>query len=110
LVLGYNYLGQLGDGTTENRNIPAKLTSEQKFRYIEAGKYHSLAIDESGNLWSWGSNYAGELGDGSTDNRLIPTQINTDVKFSKLAGGGIIHWQLMKLVIFGLGVIMAMGG
>ena len=29
-------------------------------------KNHTLAIDESGNLWAWGANGDDEIGDGTT--------------------------------------------
>ena len=32
---------------------------------ITAGSYHTLAIDEDGDLWSWGYNEYGQIGNGS---------------------------------------------
>lgn len=40
-----------------------------------AGGSHSLAIDEDGNLWSWGWNYYGQLGDGSNKMQYSPVYI-----------------------------------
>ncbi len=51
-----------------------------KFKQIAAGYEHSLAIDESGNLWAWGNNGSGRLGDGTTANKASPVQINNKIK------------------------------
>jgi alpha-tubulin suppressor-like RCC1 family protein len=39
---------------------------------IAAGDSHSLALDASGDMWSWGNNQWGALGDGTTDHRWTP--------------------------------------
>ncbi len=39
---------------------------------ISAGYWHSLAMDEMGNIYSWGYNEEGQLGIGSKENKKIP--------------------------------------
>ena len=39
---------------------------------MAAGRYHALAVDDCGHLYSWGSNGNGQLGDGTTNNRYTP--------------------------------------
>ena len=78
---GNNNYGQVGDGKVVNeiklnKDRLAQIQKETKFTQISAGDYHSLAIDEEGNLWGWGLNSYGQLGDGTATNRTIPTQIN----------------------------------
>ena len=49
------------------------------FPQISAGSQHTLALDNQGNLWAWGSNNSGELGlgdFGSGTNRQTPVQVN----------------------------------
>lgn len=36
---------------------------------VAAGNYFSVALDEHGTVWTWGSNESGQLGDGTTTNR-----------------------------------------
>ncbi len=93
---GYNNHGQLGFVSTGSNyeNKPIKIETEVKFKEIVAGQYHSLAIDESGNLWSWGYNNNGQLGDGSETKRSIPMKIETEVKFKEIAIGNGSDYNL----------------
>ncbi|MCL2814553.1 MAG: S-layer homology domain-containing protein [Oscillospiraceae bacterium] len=85
---GINYYGQLGDGTTDNRNAPKKIASGKKFTRVSAGYGHTVAIDSDGGLWAWGWNQYGQLGDGTTDDKKEPTRIAPKVKFAQVAVGG----------------------
>ena len=59
----------------------------QKIVSCSSGAYHTLAIDDSGNLWAWGFNYSGQLGDGTTNEKLTAVQIMATKKF-KIAIAG----------------------
>jgi alpha-tubulin suppressor-like RCC1 family protein len=41
---------------------------------ISAGESHCLALDNKGNVWSWGDNYYGQLGVGSQANHYTPVK------------------------------------
>jgi alpha-tubulin suppressor-like RCC1 family protein len=77
---GYNYDGQLGDSTFEDRYAPVLvLTPNQKLsplnvEEIAAGDNFSLAL-RNGNVWAWGYNDYGQLGDGTEDERNIPIKV-----------------------------------
>ena len=78
---GSNFLGQLGDGTTTQRLTPVAVDLSAlegaAVVSVAAGAYHSLALDDHGRLWAWGSNVYGELGDGTTTQlRLTPVAID----------------------------------
>ena len=60
---GGNHSGQLGDGTTEHRDIPVKIMDD--VIAVASGQYHGLALKADSSLWAWGSNYSGQLGDGT---------------------------------------------
>ncbi len=70
---GYNYYGQLGDGTTEDKYNPTKIMSNVKS--VSLGYNHSACITENGDLYTWGSNGYGRLGNGTTETKYTPTKI-----------------------------------
>ena len=78
---GYNYYGQLGDGTTTDRSIPTEITSQfnlwpgETITQVSLGSGHSSAITTSGRIFAWGRNDFGQLGDGTTTNKSVPTEI-----------------------------------
>ncbi|GHV05103.1 hypothetical protein FACS1894217_01450 [Clostridia bacterium] len=84
---GSNRYGQLGDGTTGNRNKPApvKLDASEYFTVvpwgadeepnISAGFGHTMAISDSGELYGWGYNAFGQLGNGKNGNSIRPSKV-----------------------------------
>lgn len=93
---GFNYYGQLGDGTKVDKISPVQITTETKFKEVSAGNGydHSLAIDEEGNIWSWGCNKNGQLGNGTTTDSYNPKQITTGTKFIKIEAGECISFAI----------------
>ncbi len=85
---GYNYTGQLGDGTTVKKYSPIQIGTDTDWVKVSAGSSFSLAIKSNGTLWAWGENTYGQLGDGTTTNKLTPVQIGTATNWSKIIGSG----------------------
>jgi len=88
---GLNSLGRLGDGTETNSLTPIMVSqpTNSVFTDVDTGLFHSLALDEDGQIWAWGSNSYGKLGDGSTTNKLEPTLIVMPVgaEFVQISAG-----------------------
>lgn len=75
LAWGLNNSGQLGDGTTTQKTIPARVPSLLGVSAIAAGLNHSLAIKDDSTVVAWGLNANSQLGDGTTIQRDIPTPV-----------------------------------
>ncbi|AFU71569.1 RCC1-like protein [Bifidobacterium asteroides PRL2011] len=85
---GYNYNGQLGDGTSTERHAPVMVWMPDRktypdlpadFTYVQvsAGGQHSLALGSDGNAYAWGYNVQGQLGDGTGTGRNTPVRVKT---------------------------------
>jgi alpha-tubulin suppressor-like RCC1 family protein len=72
---GDNLYGQLGEGTTTERNLPTLVAGLSNTVAVAGGRYHSLALRSDGTVWAWGSNWAGQLGNGTFNASLTPVQV-----------------------------------
>ncbi len=77
---GYNFFGQLGDGSATMRTTPVAVTTTgalagKTITAIAAGASHTVALTSEGKLYAWGANIWGQLGDGTTDSRRAPVAV-----------------------------------
>jgi len=100
---GDNSSGQLGDGTSTQRNTPVVVKGITKATQVAAGYAHTCALLAGGSIECWGDNYDGELGDGTTSERKTPVAvegIRTAIRVATgyydtcalLAGGSVKCW------------------
>ena len=84
---GSNADGQLGDGTTTNRNSPVSVIGAHSFVDIKGatGESMTLALKADGSVWGWGRNLTGSLGDNSTTNRSSPVVVVGAHSFIQIA-------------------------
>ena len=72
---GYNWYGQLGNGTNASENTPVQVNNLTGVMAIACGERYSLALRSDGTVWAWGYNEYGQLGDGTDTNRNSPVQV-----------------------------------
>jgi alpha-tubulin suppressor-like RCC1 family protein len=72
---GFNFTGQLGDGTTTDRHTPTPVAGGLTFASLALGVNHTCGVTTAGDLYCWGSNAFGQLGDGTTIDRAVPTAV-----------------------------------
>ena len=84
---GHNTSGQIGNGIAQNANfgLTRIKNNEVKFKRISIGYDTSRAIDEIGNIWSWGGSY---LGNGTSTRSTKPIILDVDTKFKQIEVGG----------------------
>jgi len=59
------------------------------FTHVSVGTSYSLALDDDGVAWAWGTNTHGKLGDGTTNTRYEPVRVQmpSGVRFTAIVAG-----------------------
>ena len=109
-VLGWgeNRSGQLGDGTTEEKDLPTPVAGLTGVRAIALGGEsslggHLLALRTDGTVWAAGGNGVGQLGDGTTTSSSVAVRVSgvsgvsaisasADHSLALLSEGGVMAW------------------
>ena len=95
---GYNFVGELGNGTTTYKSTPTEITGqfnlseEDKIIQVSLGGSHSSALTASGRIFTWGEGDYGRLGNGASTDKYTPTEITN--RFSLTEGDKIIQVSL----------------
>jgi cysteine-rich repeat protein len=74
---GGNYSNQVGDGTSENRLVPANVSGlSSGVAVVAAGDDHTCAVLSTGGVACWGANFASQLGFGTFDGSTFPETVS----------------------------------
>jgi hypothetical protein len=93
---GYNYDGELGNGTWNSSNVPVQVSGLTSVTAIAGGGGHSLALKNDGTVWAWGYNYGGELGNGTWNSSNVPVQVSSLTGITAIAAGDGGHSLALK--------------
>ncbi len=108
LAWGYNIFGQLGDGTTTDRDTPVAvdLPAGTTITTVSGGARHTLAVTSADTMLAWGHNNFGQLGDGTTTDRSTPVAVNLPTGTTiTTASAGAFH----SLAVTSTGTMLAWG-
>lgn len=101
---GDNAFGQLGDNSTNNRDVPTEVILPSvagltAFVQISPGRDLTCALGDDGKAYCWGHNNKGELGNDSfTDSRVaVPVTMPTDPGFSKFVKISSGHYHVCAI-------------
>lgn len=73
---GWNFYGQLGTGSTANRNHPVDVIGLYgKVTTVAGGGGHTCAIMEAGEVFCWGLNENGQLGNQKNLDSSLPVKV-----------------------------------
>jgi alpha-tubulin suppressor-like RCC1 family protein len=107
---GWNFLGMLGDGTTNDAALPVQaglgsvppLASVTK---LGGRTYWNLAVKSDGSMWAWGMNGAGQVGNGT-----VTSSVLTPVMVSNSQPGGAVNNPLQVSCGYTYGVALLTNG
>ncbi|KAK3270453.1 hypothetical protein CYMTET_21156 [Cymbomonas tetramitiformis] len=86
-TVGYNYNGQLGDGSRSDRNSPVRVMSGHDVIQAAAGYRHTVFVTAGGEAYGTGHNSYGQLGDGTSSQRNSPVRVMSGHDVAQAAAG-----------------------
>ncbi len=104
---GLNFDGQIGNGSYETQLTPTKLNGfdNENVVMISCGRWHSMALTESGRVFCWGDNRCKQLAIENLNNLNKPKRIEMNgIIIKKISCG-----QLHNLLLTNDGVIYVFG-
>ncbi|PAV68440.1 hypothetical protein WR25_09774 [Diploscapter pachys] len=114
---GGNRYGQCGLGHRENaKDVERVPQAPSRILDLSGGQFHSAAVDEEGNLFTWGWNVWGQLGHGnrSTEDKLVPTKVDGLTERVRKVCCGRAHSVLLtesgRIMVAGNGSYGQLGG
>lgn len=84
---GLNDFGQLGDGSSGDRDAFLPVAGLDNVIKVSAGLEHAVALKSDGSVWSWGRNNRGQLGNGTLEDSRVPVAVKDLLRVTDVAAG-----------------------
>jgi hypothetical protein len=84
---GLNEFGQLGDGSTRDRDALIPVGGLDNVVKVSAGLEHAVALKSDGAVWTWGRNNRGQLGNGTVVDSRVPVAVKDLLRVTDVAAG-----------------------
>jgi alpha-tubulin suppressor-like RCC1 family protein len=86
---GFNFDGELGDGTFDAGTGPRKVVGGHLFIALSAGARHTCGLTASGAAYCWGNNDRGSLGVGhdNVGGYPAPQEVSSGIRFATISAG-----------------------
>ena len=98
---GYNAAGQLGNGSTNDSDLPVHVRLSEPVRQVFQGgsgpkNGQTVAILTDGSVWAWGDNDRGQLGNGTTTSSDVPLKVEVPYRktFVAVSSGGYASYAI----------------
>jgi alpha-tubulin suppressor-like RCC1 family protein len=105
LATGANSNGELGDGTTQGRDVPAPVPGLSGVTAVSASIDHSMALLASGSVFAWGGDTVGQIGVQATARCQQRSGCVTKPAFTGASGTAIAAGRGYSLVVWHGGVL-----
>jgi len=83
---GLNEFGQLGDGSTSDRDAFLPVSGLENVVKVSAGLEHAVALKSDGSVWTWGET-TGAAGNGTVEDSRVPVAAKDLWKVTDVAAG-----------------------
>ena len=107
--------GMLGNGATTGTQVSpvavdtSGVLNGKTITAVAAGSFHSLALDSSGKVYSWGSSPSGALGNGTTSSQVHPVTVDTSGVLSGKTITSIAAGHVYSLALDSSGKVYSWG-
>ena len=109
---GSGQAGELGDGSTRNSNVPARVQglNGQSVTTLVAAYANAGALLNNGQYYDWGNDSKGQLGIGTIhQNSAVPVRVPLPGSVTQVAQGGSLAGNGQTLVMLSDGSLWAWG-